>query len=859
MEALGDEVKNRIQGYFKELGISIESNENMSDIIKNILIKINNKSSIITDPLLNVIIGDEFYIRMLKSDGKWHLMPLRDYVWRKIFEREIGELAGNIYFLNYLLKRAKEMKRRNKEKEILKMVDIERKFWYEHLIRDQEKIDGFEFEDFYDLYRDIDSFSKRFDDAVSEKNIGEFKNYLKIKQPKRGYVTNFKRFFSRGKKGTNTSGKVFWVLTLTIWIIFNTFLWVGLFPLFRDVIAVKNYIFLFALIPAIIFTVVSFYSITYINYLFVASKLYNWASPLGEEVIHAEENWFDLPSLTILIPIYKEKFYYNWDDLNRPSNTGKTIFEQLKSKKCYGSEYKEFILNQIEENLILNEGDIQLYHNPAVIKRIEEWANDRLQTVWKTLNDSLRIGDAYREKAEKYFGDLSKEDIEEVVNEKIQILVSHDGYAKYEELLKKRKECTNLTEDEMEVIMNVEKVKRYCEENGIELIYRSADKIYTNKAGNLSFAFCYVRGDITLLIDADTEIRREAAEKMPNILLEFTKDPKLALVQLKQYVFNEKYNIITKIQSIPTNTWWTMTLRAKNRIGLVLGYGHAILLRTEFMKEQEGIQPDYGSAEDIMEGLKFRTRGLNTKYIDYLELGEGAETSLDAVMAQIERWATSVARLVRKKGFKDFLFETKIPLNEKIDTLFGLGFFFEKPLILTLLFSCIIINIILKINPSLSLSPWLLFTGWIFVTSLAVNGTMFLYLIEKRGVVKGILKAVVTSLVVFPIYISLIPIHSQGVIKGYFGKGRIEFIPSDKSPISNSISLSKVYQRAYLSVKTMIIGIGSLLVALYYPLNIGDILFISIFIIIGSTPFLFNFVPRMRITAKKVDKRKKHS
>ena len=89
MEALGDEVKNRIQGYFKELGISIESNENMSDIIKNILIKINNKSSIITDPLLNVIIGDEFYIRMLKSDGKWHLMPLRDYVWRKIFEREI--------------------------------------------------------------------------------------------------------------------------------------------------------------------------------------------------------------------------------------------------------------------------------------------------------------------------------------------------------------------------------------------------------------------------------------------------------------------------------------------------------------------------------------------------------------------------------------------------------------------------------------------------------------------------------------------------------------------------------------------------------------------------------------------------
>jgi hypothetical protein len=49
----------------------------------------------------------------------------------------------------------------------------------------------------------------------------------------------------------------------------------------------------------------------------------------------------------------------------------------------------------------------------------------------------------------------------------------------------------------------------------------------------------------------------------------------------------------------------------------------------------------------------------------------------------------------------------------------------------------------------------------------------------------------------------------------------------------------------------MIIGIGSLLVALYYSLNIGDILFVSIFIIIGSTPFLFNFVPRMRITAKK--------
>ncbi|MFA6350371.1 MAG: HEAT repeat domain-containing protein, partial [Candidatus Omnitrophota bacterium] len=303
--------------------------------------------------------------------------------------------------------------------------------------------------------------------------------------------------------------------------------------------------------------------------------------------------------------------------------------------------------------------------NEVVRQRIIEWVSNRMQTLQKTFKELVEGRDGFR----NHFMRLgySEEDAERMAREIYQVLIpiDSDGHAKinaYPELY-------------ADLVRWVAEGRATFHEIDYGNSIVNWD-VGSPKATALAAVLPQIDTDVVNFFDGDTEIRAEDAAKLVNAVSEFAFDPDLAIITFRQYISNLSYNLQTRIAGHAINSWWGGNLRAKLGIGSVGFYGHNALLNVRYLKQFFGMQPDLVS-EDLITACVMRLAGKKVVYRDYLQLGEGMETNLNQYSDTTGKWSAGAKELMRSRMFWRYMFSFNIPISEKIDTLFGLGHYWN--------------------------------------------------------------------------------------------------------------------------------------------------------------------------------------
>jgi mannosylglycerate hydrolase len=718
---------------------------------------------------------------------------------RTVLDRT-GELKGSWPFIQYLLRKAQEVDKET----FFHLIASQVKFWYKALkesqARKKSQRNYFGFNDFSQLYERINEHPAEFAQLMQQiegNHPPVYDELLSIKyelQKEQKLAQGEVRLFNPEKeKATSRFGKRLLGGLLGLWAMASLAILAWVIPSFSSVNLLPS---LTLGVLALSSVPLALFAIVYTGYAIVSYLVHR----KGKEAMPGRKGWKELKSLTILIPIASEKFRYNWQELSKIGSSGESALYRLKHgweeewRDLNDRLLKEDKLSEQEYRTLLSIQKGERFPNlkdPEVREAIVNWANKSyLQTVFKTLEDSLKVREAFEDYARRCFPQAPQKEIQRLVDEKFQILVHHDGLREFPEFIEWLRIGKKITDEDLAALgpaqQEIAKAIRYMQEKGIELTCRS-DPIFRNKAGALSNAASYIKNEIILLLDADTEITSQNARRILNALGEFN-DPHLGLVQFAQYTYNKNFSLVTQIQDRPNLNWWGIHLRGKDKIGAAGFYGHAGLIRAEAFIRDGGINPDYVS-EDLFTQIRLRTAGWKTKFIGYVEIGEGVESTLDMTAASQQKWAAGMAEFYKSRELRKFLFAKHIPWNEKIDMLFNRFLYAVYPIAsVNLLLSALVLCLG---GAGLISAPFFFMVAAISASFMIINPFDLFVLRDLRQETKSWPAALIRSFRLFPLqilfHLSLLPIFAQGFYKGL--RNQAEFISGqkalglDKSPV----------------------------------------------------------------------------
>ncbi|NQT90762.1 MAG: (d)CMP kinase, partial [Candidatus Omnitrophica bacterium] len=544
---------------------------------------------------------------------------------------------------------------------------------------------------------------------------------------------------------------------------------------------------------------------------------------------------------------------------------------------------------------------------------MEEFVNDRTQTPWKTCNGAMLIRDAYARYARRSFPSASDPEIEQLVRDRFQYMIIgepdmvRDDVEEWARAIAERLRANgdpaaaaqiesllpaDLGGIHVDYITTILRQMWACvesssadaelrEELELEFVrsiragfvgYLVRNDIYftevarellvvhaiqsgqgSTKATVLGQAVVNATGSTYLLFDADTEIREEDADKILNALGEFEANPKCGIVVFRQYIYNEEYDLATSKSADPINAWWGATLSAKWKVGSVGFYGHNALIDAENMKACLAIEPDFVS-EDLKSATAMRREDADVIYRDYLQLGEGIETSLDQYRVPTSKWSGGAVEYKGGFGHTSYWGSPNIPIAEKVDTSFGLGFYtIIHRFIMAAFFWHVISSLVIGINSFGILSP---IFGVIGVSlSVAVNILMLIQLWKDYGARLGPVSPFIKWLTIlvpfgFLYWTALIASQSQGNVKGR--NESVAFIRSQKGASIDEIGSDEDIYQAWKTgirfasimlpaviVGQIVISVVSAVVPLY--LILASILYIGALLSMLISPYLFNY------------------
>ncbi|NQU73985.1 MAG: NUDIX domain-containing protein, partial [Candidatus Omnitrophica bacterium] len=626
---------------------------------------------------------------------------------------------------------------------------------------------------------------------------------------------------------------------------------------------------------------------------------------LRKVAIPGVKSWEELRSIWIRFIWKGDKFYYFWSDLNEIQSGGRTILyqvkqgyenqwknllERLKKSKKINAKVYEQLINLAPATSLSDD-----YLDKDARNEIENFCNGRMQQVWQTLGGCREIEKAYQWEAGKQKPSLTEEEAANEARKKFQTVV---GLAKGEKIIGKYKKFIKglLNSDEVgsnpnlyNKILQVSKVDItdpdqfaaisddvrgslwdtvkdlkvvremefgdrdsalciiYMIQHHMDMIRDDGDASWIKQGQGsykgviLNKILPYVRGDMALFMDADTGVRMLDARRLLGALTEFD-DPNLGIIQFSQYISNARYSTGAGLTKEAIGSFWRNELRAKGGIGFVGFYGHNGLLRTEFLRNLEGPQSDYVS-EDLMIALLFRYHGADVMHRDYLELGEGIENTLGQyTFPTTRKWSQGTMEILLGRGYKNFFWSGGIPLTEKLDARYGIGFYKDMNRLAPygiVLFT--LSAILLGIN-AFSILPALMgIVGMLM--SVSINLVMIVYLWEKMGLLKGIGNFTANFPKRFLFWTPLIPNQATGVEIGLAEKA--EYITSRKGHGLWHDSALDIYERIIKGAHISFFILPVLIFSFFsLPFSLTMYLMYILYIGVGVSflfgPYLFN-------------------
>ncbi|MFH0856098.1 MAG: LysM peptidoglycan-binding domain-containing protein, partial [Candidatus Omnitrophota bacterium] len=476
--------------------------------------------------------------------------------------------------------------------------------------------------------------------------------------------------------------------------------------------------------------------------------------------------WYSLPSFTALITAFDEDVSYPFDFLNAHESGGKItrINHLIRVYALQWERMAETVQDESIEKKLKAHAKAVLKGNfliklpsdlPKEIKTmVEEWAENRMVPVAKTVREVALIREAFLFIAWINFPKMSDAELGKLVDEKIQILFIYEGYPLSFVPEVKREAVNQLMKDYpfLEVwwrgndgrtgLHRYNDDKKQIEEIGAAPY---GDPICKGKAFGQNAPLPFVRGEKILFFDSNASVRIEEAVKIPMGLAEFNKDPRLKLVLFGEEIYNEPYSWTTQAFGLGDATWTNEYQRFLNMFGACGFYGHSAIIDREALINAGGIVHRY-SGEDTMLSIRFWLKQYRTTHKEYLHLGKSREAWFPGAIVPTGRWSQNTAEYALSRWGYRILRSDKAHIGQKVFNVDAWSFYYKKPLIplvnLIYLGWIVFLGVSGFVNFKLIILMGLV--GLLF--NQGVSAPAWVYL----GLRKGFIKGIITFISLFP-------------------------------------------------------------------------------------------------------------
>ncbi|MEW6009527.1 MAG: ROK family protein, partial [Candidatus Omnitrophota bacterium] len=434
------------------------------------------------------------------------------------------------------------------------------------------------------------------------------------------------------------------------------------------------------------------------------------------------------------------KHLYEWQleiELIIGNKLPKSHRKKLIGGKISAKETVDLLLGYARDNTA--EGESRLTRGEIELL-IEDWANWRLENVYKTI-ESARLAQlwSYKIRAAKFIARVEGESLEHYnarleswARERIYFIWLYDTFD------------PNTTDSNSNSAAIKEYLARFASPLWTNVSYGSniyqtwlvsgnaphyilvhgfsKRKVYPSKAGAWSDVLPILKTiadiastDAFLAIDVGHRINNEDWLYLPEFFREFVLDPGLGLIGVPYEIYGTEYSLVIKGLNVGESTFNTQVGRTQARIAMEHGYGKMGLRISAMIKSSAVITA--AVCEDTMIGIQMRKAGYHTKHIEYLLIIQSAEKTFYDAAAFLCRFPAPVTgdTLFLTPEFWLFLADPAIAWEDKVGTLYNFMFYLRKPIIVATNVATIMLTTVFPFN----IFAWL-FLPWLFI----YNGTI---------------------------------------------------------------------------------------------------------------------------------------
>ena len=201
-------------------------------------------------------------------------------------------------------------------------------------------------------------------------------------------------------------------------------------------------------------------------------------------------------------------------------------------------------------------------------------------------------------------------------------------------------------------------LKRYAEENKEFVKYVHRDNRENFKPGALNNAMQYSKGEIIVIFDSDWIPAQDFLRK----IIEPFSDPKIAVVQARQGVYNENTNLITKFATYIMWVYHQIVMPISNKADCAFFCGTAGAIRRSAFEEVGGWNL-HSITEDADLTVNLLLKGYKTIYLEFETPSEVPDT-FEGFIKQQMRWCYGNTRVFIDNA-SGILFNKNISIRQR--------------------------------------------------------------------------------------------------------------------------------------------------------------------------------------------------
>jgi len=381
----------------------------------------------------------------------------------------------------------------------------------------------------------------------------------------------------------------------------------------------------------------------------------------------------DIPSVSIVIPVYSEKLMFSWDA--GAAYSPKAEFEYLVAK--FPEEWLNFTeriqrppYNVPAEQATNLETFMFGYKMDSQLRDlVTNWLSMRDQYIYKCAYGACSAYDALVQLA-MLEGKLPIEEARVKAKEKLQVIlcvqlyqsraVEQKGFRETIAHWLRTMPCLCIVFDydgskkgppECEVIDKSYPFATCLLEWDFDqkcLVVRHAmprkyplriknikDRFIQGKSMNQVYGMTYAFGNYIQVLDANQGAHATEYLKFSSLLRDFKANreegPRYRIIGSREYIYTKNLGTVARCHAYQEWSFGTLVLRTYSDLGIRLHYGHPDVFHGPWATAHSGlskVNPDINTSEDVFAGFQTMKCVENTKHVEHIQFQKGRETGL---------------------------------------------------------------------------------------------------------------------------------------------------------------------------------------------------------------------------------------